>query len=96
VILKSVPVPKDNCDTFISEPDRLAAQLHFPNNKVFTSRCADPGTISYTNINPRTHFMAVYAGLTQAQANRMLVTVQATGKFPGAYVRRIRAGMNGT
>src|ERR1700752_1559361 len=43
VILKSVPSPADSCDNFIPEPERLAAQILFPNNKVFTSRCAEPG-----------------------------------------------------
>jgi hypothetical protein len=40
--------------------------------------------------------MAVYAGATQADANRMLATVKATGKFPGANIRRMRAMINGT
>jgi hypothetical protein len=40
--------------------------------------------------------MAVYAGITQAEANRMLAKVKATGKFPGANIRRMRAVMNGT
>lgn len=96
VILKSVTSPVDSCDNFIPEPERLAAQILFPNNKVFSSRCAEPGQLSYTNTNPRSQFMAVYAGLTQAQANRMLASVQATGKFPGANIRRMRAVMNGT
>jgi hypothetical protein len=40
--------------------------------------------------------MAVYAGATLADANRMLAMVQATGKFPAANIRRMRAGFNGT
>ena len=96
VILRSVPSPPDNCDNYIPEPDRLAAQILFPNNKVFTSRCAEPGTVSYTNTSPKAQFMAVYAGLTLAEANRMLANVQASRKFPGATIRRMRAGLNGT
>ena len=96
IVLKSVPSPQDSCDNFIPEPERLAAQVLFPNNKVFSSRCAEPGQVSYTNTNPRSQFMAVYAGLTLAQANRMLASVQATGKFPGANIRRMRAVINGT
>jgi hypothetical protein len=34
--------------------------------------------------------------MTPADANRMLATVKATGKFPGAYMRRMRAVINGT
>jgi hypothetical protein len=96
VILRSVPSPADNCDNFIPEPERLAAQILFPNHKVFTSRCAEPGEVSYTNTNPRTQFMAVYAGANLADANRMLATVKATRKFPGANIRRMRAVINGT
>lgn len=96
VMLRSVPSPSDSCDNFIPEPERLAAQILFTNNKVFSSRCAEPGQVSYTNTNPRAQFMAVYAGLTLAEANRMLATVQATKKFPGASIRRMRAIINGT
>lgn len=96
VILRSVPSPQDSCDNFIPEPDRLAAQILFPNNKVFTSRCIEPGEVSYTNTGSNQQFMAVYAGLTQRDANRMLATVQATKKFPGANIRRMRAAINGT
>src|SRR6185369_754390 len=96
VILRSVPSPEESCDNFIPEPERLAAQGLFTNNKVFSSRCAEPGQVSYTNTNSKAQFMAVYAGLTMADANAMLTKVKATGKFPGANIRRMRAVMNGT
>jgi len=96
IILRSVPSPADSCDNFIPEPERLAAQILFTSNKVFASRCAEPGQVSYTNTSPKAQFMAVYAGLTLAEANRMLATVQATNKFPGASIRRMRAVINGT
>ena len=96
VILKSVPSPADNCDNYIPEPDRLAAQILSPNNKVFTSRCAVPGQVSYSNTSAKAQFMAVYAGMNLVDANRMLATVKATGKFAGANIRRLRAMVNGT
>lgn len=96
VILRSVRILPDSCDNFIPEPERLAAQILFPNNKVFTSRCAEPGRLSYSNTSSKANFMAVYAGPTLADANRMLAAVKATGKFPGANLRRMRAVMNGT
>lgn len=96
IILRSVPSPADNCDNFVPEPERLAAQMLFPNNKVFTSRCAEPGQVSYSNTSSKAQFMAVYAGPTQADANRMLAKVNASGKFPGANIRRMRAVINGT
>lgn len=96
IILRSVKAPNDSCDVFVPESERLAAQALFPANKVFSSRCFETGDISYTNTNPNQHFMAVYAGLTLSEANQMLGTVKATGKFPGANIRRMRAVMNGT
>jgi hypothetical protein len=96
VILKSMNVPEDNCDIFIPESDRSAAQALFPDRKVFSSRCAEPGGLSYTNTSPKARFMAVYAGPTLGDANRMLAAVKATGKFPQANIRRVRAAFNGT
>ncbi len=96
VMLKSMTVPEDNCDAFVSEGERLAAQRLFPDHKVFSSRCAEPGELSYTNTSPKARFMAVYAGMTLADANLMLAKVKATGKYPSANVRRMRAAFNGT
>src|SRR5580765_6511833 len=79
IILRSVPSPAENCDNYIPEPDRMAAQMLFVNNKVFTSRCVEPGRVSYSNTNPHSQFMAVYAGLSLAEANQMLAKVKATG-----------------
>jgi hypothetical protein len=96
VILKSVSTANNNCDNYIPEQERLAAQTLFPNQKVFASRCVEPGEVSYSNTNPNTNFMAVYAGTSLADANRMLATVLATRKFSGANIRRMRAVINGT
>ena len=96
IILRSVKSPDDSCDIFVPESERLAAQVLLPDHKVFSSRCAEPGNLYYTNTSAKAHFMAVYAGTTLAEANRMLARVQATGKFPGANIRRLRAGFNGT
>ena len=96
VILKSVGAREDDCDVFIPESERLSAQALFPDHKVFASRCADPETLFYTNTSAKSRFMAVYAGNTPAEAARMLKAVKATGKFPGANVRRMRTGFNGT
>jgi len=96
VILKSVSTANNNCDNYIPEQERLAAQILFPNQKVFTSRCVGPGEVSYSNTSPNTNFMAVYAGSTLADANRMLATVLATKKFSSANIRRMQAMINGT
>jgi hypothetical protein len=96
VILKSVSAADDNCDIFVPESERLAAQALLPGNKVFSSRCAEPGGLSYTGASPKARFMAVYAGMTLADANSMLAAVKAMGKYPGANLRRMRAAFNGT
>jgi hypothetical protein len=96
VILKSVAAGDSACDVFVPETERLAAQALFPDHKVFASRCIEPGELFYTNISEKHRIMAVYAGTTLAEAKRVLSAVQATGKYPGANIRRMRTGFNGT
>ena len=98
IILKSVGVSADgdNCDRFIPEAERLAAQRLFPRRKVFASRCAEPGELYYAGVAENQRFMAVYAGRTRAEAERTLALVKATGQYAGANIRRMHAGFNGT
>jgi hypothetical protein len=96
VILKSVRATPDDCAVFIPEAERLAAQELFPRHKVFASRCYDPGEMFYSEVASDQQFMAVYAGRTRAEAARTLARVKATGKYPGANLRRMYAGFNGT
>ena len=96
VVLKSMPAKNDNCDIFISEEERLQAQASFPENKVFASRCADIENLFYTGVKPNTRILAVYAGNTLPEAQRMLAEVKATGRYSGAFLRRMRTGFNGT
>jgi hypothetical protein len=96
VILKSVAAGPDDCDVFVPETERLAAQALFPDHKVFASRCIEPGQLFYTNVSDKHRIMAVYAGTTMAEAKRVLSAVLATGKYPGANIRRMRTGFNGT
>ena len=96
IVLKTVSAGLDDCDVFVPEGERQAAQALFPDHKVFTSRCFEPGDLFYTNIGEKHRIMAVYAGASPAEAKRFLKTVKATGKFPGAYIRRMRTGFNGT
>ena len=97
VILRTTTVTDDyNCNAFVPETDRLAAQAFFPDHKVFTSRCTEPGNLFYTTISENHRIMAVYAGSTLAEAKRFLAAVKATGKFPGANLRRMRVVENGT
>ena len=96
IVLKSVGASETDCDVFVPESERMATQALFPEHRVFASRCPDVETLFYTNVSPRHRFMAVYAGLTLVEARRLLEAVKATGKFPGAFIRRMRTGFNGT
>ena len=96
VVLKSARRAADDCAPPVPEAERAEAQKLFPRHKVFASRCFDPGELFYEGVAPETQFMAVYAGRTRAEADAMLRKVRATGRFPGAYVRRTSTGFNGT
>lgn len=97
VILKSVKLKNyDDCEKAIAEDERLATQKLFPKNKVFALKCQEPGEMYYTNVANNVSFLGVFAGKTKAQADAFLRTVKATGKFPGAVLRRMKAGINGT
>lgn len=79
----------------ISERERLAVQALFPRRKVFSLRfeCDDDieNNVTYTNVNPRYGFMAVYASTSRERAAAFLRRVQASGRFPGANLRRMQA-----
>jgi hypothetical protein len=77
----------------ITEEERLKAQALFPRNKVFVHRyfCQDFGdNVTYTNVDRKYGFIAVYAGETEAAAKKFLSRVKATGQFPDANVRRMQ------
>lgn len=96
VILKTLRSTEDDCTVFIAESERLETQALFPDRKVFSSRCYDIENLFYTNVDPKFRIMAVYGGSSLAEAKRVLESVKSTGKFPGAYLRRMRTGFNGT
>lgn len=100
VILKSGTIKdffggEEDCKPVDTEAERLAAQKLFPNNKVFSQRCGYD-SLYYTGAKENTVFMAVYGGKTLAQAQSFLKTVSATGKFKGAYIKKLQAQFNGT
>ena len=68
----------------------------FPDNKVFAFKCDEFNTTYYTGVSNNVGFMAVYAGKTLAEAKAFLKKVEATGKFKGANIRKLRAEFNGT
>ncbi|MET0400327.1 MAG: hypothetical protein ABW277_26290 [Longimicrobiaceae bacterium] len=88
VVLRSAP----RCA--IGERERGAAQALFPHGKVFATRWECEGdvenNVTYTGVDDRYGFLAVYAGDTRARADAVLARVRATGRFPGANLRRMQ------
>jgi hypothetical protein len=97
VILGSVPAKSDDgdpnkaCGGQFSEGDRANHQARFPNHKVFTSRngCSNE-RVSYTNVNPRFNFLAVYGGATVKDGEAMLKYVKSLGKYDGPNLREMQ------
>jgi hypothetical protein len=79
----------------LTEAQRLEAQAMFPGSKVFSARfgCDDDpeNNVSYTNVDPEAGFLAVHAGADRPAAQAMLERVKASGRFPGANIRRMQA-----
>jgi hypothetical protein len=77
----------------LSDDERVAIQAQFPTRKVFLHRffCQDfTDKVTYTNVNRKAGFIAVYAGKTEADAKQFLAEIKAAGKFPDANLRRMQ------
>jgi hypothetical protein len=89
VILKTA----ERCS--LTEAERRQVQALFPANRVFSTRFDCPESIeehiTYTDVDPKWGFLAVYAGATQPEAERFLRKVVSMERFPGANVRRMQA-----
>ena len=87
VILESGPL------CAIDEERRGRAQARFPGRKVFVHRyfCEDFGDkVTYTNVDRKQGFLAVYAGADEASARKFLEEVRASGAYPGANLRKMQ------
>jgi hypothetical protein len=96
VVLKVMRVGETDCDKFVPESERRAAQKFFAHRKVFTSRCADTLGVYYSNVPNGERVLALYGGATREEAARSLAEAKAIGKFPDARLRRMHASINGT
>jgi hypothetical protein len=75
----------------IPDEERIAAQGRFPGRKVFLHRyfCEAFGDkVTYTNVNRKAGFLAVYAGRTEAEAKAFLA--EARAQYPDANLRRMQ------
>jgi hypothetical protein len=72
--------------------ERLDAHVSFPRENVFVHQyfCPDfADRVTYTNVDAKVGFLAVYAGATDAASKTPLDRVKAAGKFRGANIRRM-------
>ena len=46
--------------------------------------------VYYEPVDAQLAFLAVYAGSNRREADAMLATVRRTGRYPGAYLRRLQ------
>ena len=76
------------------EAERRDIQSLFPRQKVFANRFECDGdlenNVRYTNTDAKHGFIAVYAGMTRADAEASLEKAQAMKRFAGANVRRMQ------
>ena len=99
IVLKSAKMKVEwgDCDNpMFTAADRGEVQSLFPKNKVFALNCVQTGSAYYTGVSDQIAFIGIYAGPTLAAANAFLKKVQATGKYPGIKVRRMKVQINGT
>jgi hypothetical protein len=79
----------------ISEEERQKTQAMFPGAKVFMTRFQCDGNqeenVTYTNVDQKVAFLAVYAGESLGAADRTLAKAKASGKFRAANLRRLQA-----
>jgi len=76
----------------VTERQRSDIQALFPRHKVFSYRhCEDAveENVSYSNVDSKRDFVAVYAGEDRAAGEEMLVMVKSMNRFAGANIRRM-------
>ena len=85
-------VSADRCA--IAESERLRIQSLFPSRKVFSQRFECDGdvenNVTYTNIDAKRGFVAVYGGATRAEADKVVAQAREKG-FKDANARRMQA-----
>lgn len=99
IILKSAKFDYSSgadCNKVYSNDEIQNIQYSFPQNKVFAMKCGEPGQNYYTGVGGDFVFIAVFAGKTQAEANKFLKKVKEFDDYKGVKIRKMRVGVNGT
>jgi|SRR4030095_14177902 hypothetical protein len=91
VILKSVKAVGDPDCTIVTEEERLETQKLWPTRKVFASHLNCPEElVLYDNVDRNFNFLAVYAGKTLKEAQRVLTQIKANPRYSQVYLKRMR------
>jgi len=91
VVLKSVKAAGDTRCAFVTEQERLEEQKMWPTRKVFASHLNCPEElVLYENADQNFNFLAVYAGKTLKEAQRLLNQIKVNPRYSQAYLKRMR------
>ena len=91
VVLKSVKSAGDPDCTIVAEEERLEAQKLWPTRKVFASHLNCPEElVLYENADRNFNFLAVYAGKTFKEAQRVLTQIKTNQRYSQVYLKRMR------
>ena len=91
VVLKSVKSVGDPDCAIVTEDERLEAQKLWPSRKVFASHLNCPEElVLYENVDRNFNFLAVYAGKTLKEAQRVLTQIKAQPRYSQVYLKRMR------
>jgi len=91
IVLKSVKAAGDPDCSFVTEAERLEEQKWWPSRKVFASHLNCPEElVVYDNVDNNFNFLAVYAGKTLKEAQRLLNQIRVNPRYSQAYLKRMR------
>ena len=91
VVLKSVKASGDSDCSIVTEAERLEEQKMWPTRKVFASHLNCPEElVLYENADQNFNFLAVYAGKTLKEAQRLLNQIKVNPRYSQAYLKRMR------
>ena len=100
VIVRSAKLaPDQECEKTPEDFSRLSFQYLFPNNKDFVARgCYSIEHNFYTGVGDNVIALAIYAGTTKAEADKVLQRTKRLEFFDteDAFLLRITTGFNGT
>ena len=90
VVLKSIKAAGVADCSIVTEVERLEEQKMWPTRKVFASHLNCPEElVLYENADQNFNFLAVYAGKTLKEAQRLLNQIKVNPRYSQAYLKRM-------